>query len=189
MNQVGSEVARADDIIIGGMGALAQAHEEVKWRADYDVRCYDADGNQLWREQFHNLITTAGKNLILDSALKTGVTSPAFYIGLKNTGTALAADTMASHSSWTENQHYSQSTRVAWTPGSIVSGSVDNSGSVATFTVSGSSNPDTYYGAFMVNQSTKGGSTGTLLSVGDFSVAQPGIDGNTITVQITISLA
>lgn len=187
MNGTDERLSAQDEQTIG-LSALAERSENLKWRADYEVRCYDANGEQLWQENFHNLITTAGKNAILDAALKTGLASPAWYVGLKNTGTALAADTMASHSSWTENQHYSQSTHPAWTPGSISAGSVSNSGSVATFTVSGSANPDTFYGAYLTDNATKGATTGTLLSAGDFSVAQPGIDGNTITVQVTISL-
>lgn len=171
----------AQDNIQLGMSALTGLGEDLKWNAHYDVKCYNADGSLAWREEFSNLVTTVGKNLILTSGL-LGQTN---YIGFKNTGSAAAGDTMSSHAGWTENVTYSQSVRQTWTPGAVASGAVSNSGSLASFTANGST---TWYGAFVTTDSTKSGTTGTLISVGDFGTAQPVISGNIVAVQVDFSL-
>jgi hypothetical protein len=144
---------------------------EVSIEHTYHVECW-RDGALLWEDTFDNLVTTAGKNNYLDATLKTGVTSPTFFLGLVTgpggSNTYAAADTMASHAGWAENTSYSQSTRPAWTPGSVAAGSVDNSASVAVFTIN-VTGPIVIGGAFLANNSTKGGTTGILMGVGSFT--------------------
>lgn len=164
-----------------GVGARRDMTEDVKMRTHYVVEAY-RKGKLLWKEEFENLVTTVGKNKLLDATFKTGLTSPAWYVGLKNTGTALAADTSASHGSWTENTTYSEGTRQAFTPGTISAGSVDNSASKAVFTISGTT---TIYGCFTIDNSTKGGSTGTLYGVGDFSSSRALEAADTLNVTVT----
>ena len=155
----------------------------------FRVEAFNARGEPLWVEEFNNLVTTAGKNAYLDARLKTGLASPSHFVGLVDGGSAptfVAADTMASHAGWTENVGYSQGTRVAWTPGTISAGSVDNSGSVATFSINATV---TLAGAFLVDNSTKSGTTGTLMGEGSFSANRSLANGDTITVTITASIA
>lgn len=150
----------------------------------YTVECRDKDGNLKWVEEFHNLVTTAGLNALITAAFKTIPGSVAWYVGLKNTGSAAAGDTMSSHAGWTENTTYSESVRQTWTPGSVASGSVDNSASKATFSINGTT---TIYGCFLASDSTKSGTTGTLYGVGDFASSRSVISGDTLTVQVTVS--
>src|SRR3954449_11408668 len=59
-----------------------------------------------WADQFKNLMATTGLNKLLDATLKTGLTSPAWYIGLVDNASFSAfsaADTMASHAGWIES--------------------------------------------------------------------------------------
>jgi len=153
----------------------------------YHVECYGPDGVLKWEDTYHNLVTTAGLNKYLDATLKTGLTSPTWFVGLI-TGpgagnTYLAADTMSSHAGWTENVTYSNGTRPAWTPGTISSGSVDNSASKAIFNVNGTV---TCAGSIMVDNSTKGGSTGTLLGEGNFTAGDRLVQsGDTLNVTVT----
>lgn len=165
------------------MGIIINHHYHVElWRA----------GRLLWEDEFDNLVVTAGLNKYLDATLKTGLTSPTWYVMLVNgpsgSNTYAAGDTMASHSGWTENVTYSNSTRVAWTPGSVASGSVDNSGSKASFSINGSIT--NLAGCAMTDVSTKSGSTGTLLGVGAFSGGdRTGLQsGDTLNVTTTCSL-
>ena len=72
----------------------------VKVGQRYRVECHDRHGNLKWVEEFDNLVVTAGRNKYLDATLKTGLAAPAWYVGLKDTGTPDPADTMASHASW-----------------------------------------------------------------------------------------
>lgn len=136
----------------------------------YKVECFDAQGAQKWVEEFENLVVTTGLNKYLDATLKTGLAVPAWFVGLI-TGpgagnTYVAGDTSAAHPGWTENVSYTQPTRPAWTPGVIAAGSVDNSGSPATFSISAAG---TIAGAFFIDNATKGGATGTLLGEGNFT--------------------
>jgi len=152
----------------------------------YEVECW-RDGELIWSDTFHNLVTTAGLNKYLDATLKTGLAVPAWFVGLitgpGGGNTYLAADTMAVHAGWAEDVTYSNATRPAWTPGTVAAGSVDNTAAKAIFTINGSA---TIGGCFMVDNSTKGGSTGTLLGEGNFSSGDRNVQsGDTLNVSVT----
>jgi len=145
-------------------------HLGQRIRHMYHVECYGPDGQLKWEDTYYNLVTTAGLNKYLDATLKTGLAAPDWHVGLI-TGpgagnTYLAADTMAVHAGWAENVTYSNATRPQWNPGTVASGSVDNSASKAVFLVNGTA---TIAGCFMVDISTKGGTLGTLLGEGNFT--------------------
>ena len=158
----------------------------VKISQKYRVECHDRDGKLKWVEEFDNLVVTAGRNKYLDATLKTGLASPAWYVGLKDTGTPDPADTMGSHASWATITPYSNATDPAWTPGTISAGSVDNSASKAVFNINAT---DDVYGAFMKDNNTKGGATGTLLGAGDFGAARSVQSGDTLNVTVTCSIS
>lgn len=166
------------------MHTNARHHAEVHHH--YTIECFSPDGTQKWREEFENLVTMAGLNKYLDATLKTGLAAPAWYVGLMNTGTIVSTDTMNSHPEWTENTGYSNSTRPAWTPGTISGGSVDNSAAPAVFNINTTT---TIYGAFISDNSTAGGATGTLLGGGDFTASRSALNGDTVNVTITLSLS
>lgn len=157
----------------------------------YTVECFGPDGKLKWRDEFDNLVTTVGKNKYLDATLKTGLTSPTWYVGLVTgpggSNTYAAADTMGSHSGWSENTTYGVSTRPAFTPGSISSGSVDNSASKAVFDINGAA---TLAGCFMADNNTKGGTTGTLLGVGNFTGGDRTLQsGDSLNVTVTATMS
>lgn len=149
------------------------------------VECIGPDGQLKWREEFDNIVVTAGLNKYLDATLKTGLASPAWYVGLKDTGSIVAGDTMGSHGGWATITPYSNATDPAFTPGTISGGSVDNSASKAVFNINAT---DDVYGAFLKDDNTKGGSTGTLLGGADFAAMRGVANGDTLNVQITCSL-
>jgi hypothetical protein len=159
-----------------------------KPKGRFRVEHTDKDGKLKGIYEFNNDIVNVGKNDILgvyfSGASQTG--SSSWVIGLiSNSGySALAAgDTMASHAGWTEFTSYSQSTRVAWGPGSASSQSVTNA-SPATFDISGSG---TVKGIFVVNQNTKGGTTGTLWATALFSADVPVTNGDQLKVTYTVN--
>lgn len=139
---------------------------------------------KIWEEQFNNIVVTTGLNKLLDATFKTGLTTPAWYVGFKGSGSMIAADTMSSHGGWAELTPYSDSTRQAFTPGSISSGSVDNSASKAVFNINGSS---TIYGCFLTDNSTKGGTTGILYGGGDFGSSRPVVNGDILNITVTLT--
>jgi hypothetical protein len=155
----------------------------------YKVSCYDAQNSLKWEDGFENLVTNVGKAGLLLSNFTSG-TSPAWYVGLKDGGGSIAAgDTMASHGSWTELTPYSQANRPTWTPGSITTStpsSVDNSGSVAVFSINATS---TVVGCFLSNNNTLSGTSGLLYGGGDFGVARSVASGDTLNVTIQLQIS
>jgi len=158
----------------------------LKVNQHYKVECFDKYGKPKWVEEFDNLVVTAGRDKYLDATLKTGLASPAWYVGLKDTGTVVAADIMSSHAGWATITPYSNATDPAWTPGSVSAGSVDNSASKAVFNINAT---EDVYGAFMKDSSTKGGATGILLGAGDFGAMRSVVSGDTLNVTVTCSIS
>ncbi len=250
----------ADVGALAHAGGGAQTRFGVGAETWFEVEARNPAGDLLFRDRVHNRVTTVGLNKLLDATFKTGLTSPAWYIGLvtqsltdgaitasaavltsasnpfaagdagraiivrgagasgadlvttiltytnagsvtlaANAGTtvtgakalfdARAADTSASHASWSESSAYSESTRQAFTPGTIASGSVDNSASKAVFTI----NADNTIigGLFTIDNSTKGGSTGVLYGMAPFaSVGFRQLNtGDTLSVTATLSVS
>ena len=148
----------------------------------WKVTCLDKDGNVKWEEDKKNLITTVGLNHILDTQFHASTQVTAWYIGLKGAGTPVAADTMASHSSWAELTGYAGN-RKEWTEGAASSGSMTNSSSV-DFTINATA---TIAGAFLNTAAT--GTAGVLYGVVDFSSARSVISGDTLQVTVTVTAA
>lgn len=173
--------------------------EDVQAEGWYSVVCHDEDGVELWKEEFPNVVTTVGKNIMLQT-LMTGaaysVTGP--FIGLISsvsfTGVA-ATDTMSSHPGWTE----ADSTHA---PAYTVSGSANRATSVFGTAAAGSiaitsivytmTGGGTVNGAFVTLGSgalnTWENTGGTLYSAGTFGTPQPVANGNTITLSYSTSL-
>ena len=148
----------------------------------WKVTCLDKDGNVKWEENKKNLIATVGLNHILDVQFHATTQVTTWYIGLKGAGTPAAADTMASHSSWSELTNYSGN-RKEWTEGAASSGSMTNSSSV-DFSINGTA---TVAGAFLNTAAT--GTSGTLYGVVDFSSSRAVISGDTLQVTVTVTAA
>ena len=151
----------------------------------FEVQCYDADGNLKWSDVAKNLVTNIGLNHILDVVLHGTTAVSPWYVGLKNTGTPAAADTSASHSTWTENTNYTGS-RQEYVEAAASSQSTTNSASKASFSIT--SDSQTIAGAFLDSAAT--GTAGTLLCVADFTGGDKACDnGDTLEVTYTISAA
>lgn len=172
--------------ILGGMGH-EEAHQRVGLRGQFEVE-HVREGRVLQKYTFKNDITNQGKNSLFEIMFHDGtqIAAASWFIGLiSNSGySALAAaDTMASHAGWTEFTGYSQSTRVAWGPGAAASQSITNA-SPATFDVNATG---TVKGIFVVSNSTKGGTTGTLWATALFSADVPVASGDQLRVTYTVS--
>ena len=148
----------------------------------WKVTCLDKDGNVKWEENEKNIIVTAGLNHILDTQFHASTQVTTWYIGLKAAGTPIAADTMASHSSWAESTGYAGD-RKEWTEGASSAGSMTNASSV-DFTINATA---TIAGAFLNTAAT--GTAGTLYGVVDFSSARSVISGDTLQVTVTVTAA
>jgi hypothetical protein len=167
----------------------AKRHSDgARIKGHWDIECYDANGNLKWVDKIENLVVNAGLNHILSVVLAAGTQVTSWFVGLMDASpTVAAADTMSSHSGWTEADDYSESNRQAFTPGSVASQSVDNSASRATFSINASV---TVGGAFLTSSNTKNGTSGTLFAGGAFSGGNRAlISGDTLRVQATYTQA
>ena len=87
--------------------------EDTSVTGNYTVTCTAADGTIRWQDTFKNLVVNVGKTDLLNKYFAGTSYTAAWYLGLvdgASSPTYNAADTMASHSGWTENVGYSQST-------------------------------------------------------------------------------
>jgi hypothetical protein len=124
----------------------------------FDVECF-RNGERIWEEHNHNIVTTEGLNAILNGVFKPGAggfTVPAtWFVGLVNTDTAPAANMTYHAPSFTESADYDNiAVRSTYVPNAASSaGSISNSSSPSTFTMSGT--PGTIYGAALFSLDTR----------------------------------
>ena len=186
----------AIDGVKAGIAQAAAMGEQMDAKGRYKVQCFEFDGGPLlWEDEFDNLVTTAGKNLALDTILAgSGYTVVGPYMGLISsvsytTGPAVG-DTMASHGGWTEAGSANAPTfaaRIApsW---SAASGGSKAASSAVSFTMTGAG---TLKGAFLVfgtgAVTTIGNTSGTLLSAGLFSGGDQVVSSGNV-VQVSYSL-
>lgn len=175
------------DKLDAGFTARPSVQSTLGLQGVFTVRCYDEEGELKWQEEFSNLITNVGLDHALDVTLSAATQSTSWYLGLvdgSSSPTFAAGDTMGSHTGWTEEQAYDEANRQGWTDGGVSSQSVDNSGSPAAFNYSQASD---IAGAFMVDDNTKGGSSGVLFAEGSFSSTRTVGSGDTLEVTYTIN--
>lgn len=160
---------------------------KMKTKGLWTAKCYDKEGNLKWEDGWKNRVPNDALDYSLEASLTGGTQTTTWYVGLTGESpTTDASDTMGSHSGWSEITDYSETARPEWVPGSVSDQSVDNSASVASFT--GSTNGTTVGGAFLVSDDEKGGTSGTLFSVGAFEAGDKTLDdGDTLEVTVEVS--
>lgn len=182
-----SEKVNFGDLCSASVTRGAGDHEAVSIHGYYEVECFGADGQLKWKDDIHNLVTTVGKNLTMDTVLGN-TAAGAVVMGLKGTGTAAAGDTQASHAGWLEvggaNAPVYTGNRPTPTFGAASSGAKATSTAV-TFSITSSG---TVAGCFINvgGSSTKDNTTGTLFSAGDFTAGSKTVsNGDTLSVTYT----
>ena len=176
------------------MQANASIPEGMGVEGYYHVECRDANGNLKWNEEFPNLVVAIGKQLMLDTLLRTSgtYTTVGPFLGLINNSTTFAAaDTMTSKT-WTELTTYTvggnavRGTAVfaaSSSSGTTPSNITTSTATAITYTMTGSA---TVYGCFLVTGtgavSTISSTAGTLYSEGNFSTAKTVTSGDTVSV-------
>jgi hypothetical protein len=163
---------------------LRAAPPRVRWELERLV----SGGGLQWAEAWENLVVDSGLDDYLDKYFRGAAYTAAHFIGLTDgTPTAAAGDTMASHAGWAEVTDYDEATREAYVPGAVAGQSVDNAASKASFSLNAGV---TVGGAFATTANTKGGATGTLVSVGAFSAGDRALqNGDTLNVTATFTQA
>lgn len=172
--------------VVRGAGLADALHV----RGRFDVVCIGADGKEKWRDVVHNLVTTLGKNDILDKYLKGSAYTQTFRMGLKGAGSASAADTQASHAGWLE---VGLANAPAYTGNrkDVVMGSASSGSSVSPTQSFAITSAGTVAGCFTNNggSATKDNTTGVLFSAGDFTGGSKTVDnGDTLNVTYTLGV-
>ena len=189
-----NELSNFGDHAVATLQANASIPEGMGVDGYYKVECRDADGKLKWNEEFPNLVVAVGKQLMLDTLLRTSgtYTTVGPFLGLINNSTTFAAaDTMTSKT-WTELTTYTvggsavRGTAVfaaSSSSGTTPSNVTTSTATAITYTMTGSA---TVYGCFLVTGtgavSTISSTAGTLYSEGNFSTAKTVTSGDTVTV-------
>lgn len=166
----------------------------------YFAKCIDKFGKTKWEDTIHNVVTTVGKNLALDTFLAgSGYTVVGPFMGLISSVSygagPVVGDTMASHSGWYEagySTYYPLYTAprktCVWAAASGGSKALSSALSFSIITTGG-----TVKGCFLVYGtgavSTINDTNGTLYSAGTFTGGDKVVGvGDTLQVSYTASL-
>lgn len=188
------ELSNFGDHAVATLQANASIPEGMGVEGSYYIECHDANGNLKWTEEFPNLVVAVGKQLMLDTLLRTSgtYTTVGPFLGLINNSTTFAAaDTMTSKT-WTELTSYTvggsavrgtavfaASTSAGTTPSNVTTSTAAS----ITYTMTGSA---TVYGCFLVTGTgavnTISSTAGTLYSEGNFATAKAVTSGDTVSV-------
>jgi hypothetical protein len=178
------------------MQSNATGNETVGIEGYYHVVCRDADGNIKWEDEFPNLVNAGGKQLMLDTLLRTSgtYTTVGPFLGLiSGTGLTFAAADTLSSKTWTEFTNYTvggsavrgtavftASTSTGTTPSNVTTCAA----AAITYTITGAGG--TVGGCFLVTGSgavsTQNSTAGTLYSAGAFATAKVTTAGDTVSV-------
>jgi len=163
----------------------------------WHVECRDANGNLKWEEEFPNLVVAVGKQLMLDTLLRSsaytvvgpflGLTKVSLTPAATDTMTTLVTTNAAEFINYTVGGSavrgtavFASSTSTGATPSNVTSSTATG----ITYTITGAGG--TVYGCFLVlgtgAVNTQSNTGGTLYSEGNFSVAKTTTAGDTVTV-------
>lgn len=185
--------AKSTDKVFAEAAAGGASQDGARGGGVFTFECYDKDGNLKWKEEAKNLVVNQGLKDMNDKYFSGSAYTATWFLGLINaspTPSYSAGDTALSHAGWSETTAYSQATRPACSFGAATTADpsvITNSASVAVFSINGTV---TVAGAFLISNSTKGGTAGILFSEANF--ASPGsravVSGDTLNVTYTFNL-
>ena len=192
-----NEISGFGDNAVATLQANVAIPEGMEQAGHYHVVCRDANGNLKWEEEFPNLVVAIGKQLMLDTLLRTSgtYTTVGPFLGLTNaTLTPAATDTMTTlvggskeFTNYTVGGSAVRGTAVfaaSTSTGSTPSNVTTSTATAITYTITGAGG--TVYGCFLVTGSgavsTKTSTAGTLYSEGNFATAKATTAGDTVSV-------
>ena len=185
------------DSAIATLNTNAISADDMGVHGHYHVVCRDKNGNIKWEEEFPNLVVAVGKELLLNTLLRTSgtYTTVGPFLGLTNaTLTPAATDTMTTlvgggkeFTNYTVGGSPVRGTAVfaaASSTGTTPTNVTTSAASAITYTITGGGG--TVYGCFLVTGtgavSTQSSTAGTLYSEGNFATAKVTTAGDTVSV-------
>jgi len=173
-------------ILLDGLKTLGIFHAE----------CLDKDGRVKWRDSAPNVVTTQGKNSILDQYMDRGTAFAEIVLGLHTT-VGNAASTYNSPSPQVEVAGAVVAARIRPTWAAATGGAKNNNASPTSFPIISTAAPASTTGitgcflATGIAGITVPGHTtvgSILVSSGSFSVARPVVSGDTLNVTYSLTL-
>lgn len=144
------------------------------------------DGVVIDRFESPNLIVNEGLNaalnIMFNGATQIGTWYVGVYAGNYTPVATVTAATIASASTEVTTK-YNSATRPEWVEAAASSQSITNSANRASFVFNAS---ETIYGAFLVSNATKGGTSGTLFSATKFATAKTVENGDELLLTYTV---
>ena len=193
-----NELSNFGDHAVASLQANAVIPEGMGVEGAWHVVCHDKDGNFKWEESFPNLVVAAGKELMLNTLLRTSgtYTTVGPFLGLTNQSlTPAATDTMTTLVTTLSAEFTNYTVGGSAVRGTAVFGSASSAGSTPTNVTTSTASSITYlitggggtiYGCFLVLGSgavdTQGSTAGTLYSEGNFGTSKVTTAGDTVTV-------
>ena len=193
-----NELSNFGDHAVATLQANASGVEQLGIHGHYHVVCHDRDGNLKWEEELPNLVVAAGKQLMLDTLLRTSgtYTTVGPFLGLTKVSlTPAATDTMTTlvttnaaefinykvgGSAVRGTATFAASSSAGSTPSNVTT----STASSVTYLITGAGG--TVYGCFLVTGTgavnTQSSTAGTLYSEGNFSTSKVTTAGDTVTV-------
>jgi hypothetical protein len=149
------------------------------------------NGEVIHTEDSTNIVVDEGLTYILDTALSAATQKTSWYIGIfKNNYTPIAGNVAATFAgSGVANEvstEVDETARPAWTEAGVSSKTITNSASPAAFTANTSVS---VYGAFLISDSTMGGTSGTLCAASKFSSVRNLLNTDVLNITYTLSIA
>lgn len=186
-----NEKADAADSAVATVARGAGLDERVEAHGVFVVECFGADGRLKWRDTIKNLVTTVGKNDLLDKYIGGSGYTATPRMGLKGAGTAVVGDTQASHGAWVEQGLANAPTYTGNRPTPTFSAASSGSKATSSAVSFAITSSGTVAGCFINNggSATKDDTTGILYSAGDFSGGSKTVaNGDTLNVTYTASV-
>jgi hypothetical protein len=187
------EKGKGVDVIGARVMAGAMIAEMAKATGRYEVECFDKDGVLKWRDTIENVTCDQGVQAMLTAALKGSAFTAVNYMGLISNvsyvSVPVAANTMASHATWTEAVAGTCAARVAPTFGTAAARALATT--AASFSIVGT---DTIKGVFLAIKDAAGvaptsavaNTSGAMWSAGLFSGGDKPV-ANLDTLNVTYS--
>jgi len=159
----------------------------MKLRGEFIAKCY-RNGELLWVDKFHNIVTTEGLNRILNVMFAGTTQTATWYCGLVETNTVPNADMNYDVPVFTESTSYDEATRPAYVEAASTAGSTTNSANPAVFTISATK---TMYGAALFSINTKGdhtaGANNVLYCYALFTASRAVIDNDVVNLTYSVT--
>lgn len=146
----------------------------------YQVECF-RDGKKVWEENIKNRVVNEGLDDVLDKYFKGSSYDASHYMGLKGAGAVAAADTLASHTGWSELTEY-DGDRKQIVLGAVTNQEVSNGGDRCAFTINGT----TTIAGILVATAVSGNS-GVLYGAADFPAVRNVLTGDSLVVTVTFT--